>query len=54
VGYLERREYSPSLHLALRIARYFGLPVEIVFSLEPFGPLGADALTPRPADPPPR
>ncbi|QRN81081.1 MAG: helix-turn-helix domain-containing protein, partial [Nocardiopsis sp. BM-2018] len=23
VGYLERGEYSPSLHLALRIAKYF-------------------------------
>lgn len=36
IGYLERGEYSPSLHLALRIASYFDLPVEIVFSLEPF------------------
>jgi DNA-binding XRE family transcriptional regulator len=38
-----------SLHLALRIARYFDLPVEAVFSTEPFGPLGADALITRPA-----
>jgi len=36
IGYLERGEYSPSLHLALRIAAYFALPVEVVFSLEPF------------------
>ena len=36
IGYLERGEYSPSLHLALRIAAYFELPVEVVFSLEPF------------------
>ena len=35
VGYLERGEYSPSLHLALRIAAFFELPVEVVFSLEP-------------------
>ena len=48
VGYIERGEYAPSLHLALRIARYFGLPVEAVFSLEPFGPLGADAFMSRP------
>ena len=34
VGYLERGEYAPSLHLALRIARYFEVPVESVFSLE--------------------
>lgn len=32
----ERGEYSPSLHLALRIARFFELPVEVVFSVEPF------------------
>ncbi len=44
MGYLERGEYAPSLHLALRIARYFDLPIEAIFSLEPFAPLGADAL----------
>lgn len=36
VGYLERGEYNPSLHLALRIADYFGVPVEAVFALDPF------------------
>ena len=36
VGYLERGEYNPSLHLALRIARFFDVPVEVVFSLDPF------------------
>jgi putative transcriptional regulator len=36
IGYLERGEYSPSLHLALRIAAFFELPVEVVFSVEPF------------------
>jgi putative transcriptional regulator len=36
VGYLERGEFNPSLHLALRIADFFGVPVETVFSLEPF------------------
>ena len=41
VGYLERGEYSPSLHLALRIAAYFEVPVEIVFSLTPFPRLGS-------------
>jgi putative transcriptional regulator len=40
VGYLERGEYSPSLHLALRIAAYFSVPMEVVFSLEPFSPIG--------------
>ncbi len=41
IGYLERGEYSPSLHLAFRIAAYFGVPVEVVFSLKPFKRLGA-------------
>ncbi|TQN28783.1 DNA-binding XRE family transcriptional regulator [Haloactinospora alba] len=41
VGYLERGEYSPSLHLALRIAQYFEVPVEVVFSTEPFPRIGS-------------
>ena len=41
VGYLERGEYSPSLYLALRIAEYFDIPVEVVFSTQPFPRLGA-------------
>jgi DNA-binding XRE family transcriptional regulator len=45
VGYLERGEYSPSLHLALRIADYFEVPVEVVFSLNPFPRLGATETT---------
>jgi putative transcriptional regulator len=40
VGYLERGEYSPSLHLALRIAAFFELPLEVVFSLDPFPRIG--------------
>jgi DNA-binding XRE family transcriptional regulator len=39
VGYLERGEYNPSLDLALRLARFFDLPVEALFSLDPFAPL---------------
>jgi putative transcriptional regulator len=41
VGYLERGEFSPSLHLALRIAEYFEVPLEIVFSTRPFPRLGS-------------
>jgi putative transcriptional regulator len=41
VGYLERGEYSPSLHLALRIADYFEVPVEAIFSIAPFRRLGS-------------
>ncbi len=36
IGYLERGEYSPSLHLALSIAAYFEVQVEVVFSLQQF------------------
>ncbi|ASF10997.1 MULTISPECIES: helix-turn-helix transcriptional regulator [Nocardia] len=42
IGYLERGEYSPSLHLALRIAAYFEVAVEIVFSTNPFPRLGTE------------
>ena len=44
VGYLERGEYNPSLHLALRIAQYFEVPVEVVFSTEPFPRIGGAGL----------
>jgi DNA-binding XRE family transcriptional regulator len=40
IGYLERGEFRPSLYLALRIADYFKVPVEVVFSLEPFPRIG--------------
>ncbi|MFD7919120.1 helix-turn-helix transcriptional regulator [Streptomyces sp. NPDC059740] len=39
IGYIERGQYNPSLDLALRIAAFFGLPVEGLFSLQPFRPL---------------
>lgn len=35
IGYLEREEYNPSLDLAFRISEYFGLPVDMVFSVKP-------------------
>jgi putative transcriptional regulator len=41
VGYLERGEYSPSLYLALKLAEYFEVSVEVVFSTKPFPRLGA-------------
>ena len=47
IGYLERGEFSPSLYLALRIAEYFAVPLEVVFSTAPSPRLGAGA---RPAD----
>jgi len=41
IGYLERGDYKPSLELALKIARFFGVAVETVFSLTPFEPIAA-------------
>lgn len=41
VGYLERGEFSPSLHLALRISQYFEVPVEVIFSVDPFPRIGS-------------
>ncbi|GGU10365.1 MULTISPECIES: helix-turn-helix transcriptional regulator [Streptomyces] len=43
IGYIERGQYNPSLDLALKIAEYFGLPVEALFSLKPFRPLTDEA-----------
>jgi DNA-binding XRE family transcriptional regulator len=42
IGFLERGEYGPSLVLALKIAAVFGVPVETLFALEPFQPIGAE------------
>jgi DNA-binding XRE family transcriptional regulator len=43
VGYLERGEFRPSLYLALRLAQYFEVPVEVIFSVDPFPRLGDEA-----------
>ena len=45
IGYLERGEYAPSLALALRLSVFFDVPVEALFSLEPFPSLTARDLT---------
>lgn len=42
VGYLERGEFSPSLQLALRIAEYFDVSMETIFSLAPFPRVGEE------------
>jgi putative transcriptional regulator len=43
IGYLERGDYNPSLELGMKIAGYFDVPVELMFSFNPFGTV-ADAL----------
>jgi DNA-binding XRE family transcriptional regulator len=39
VGYIERLDYNPSLELAFRLSEFFGLPIEAIFSRDPFPPL---------------
>jgi putative transcriptional regulator len=36
IGYLERGDYKPSLELAMKIAAFFGVPIEMLFSFAPF------------------
>ena len=50
IGYLERGDYSPSCELALKIAAFFNVPMEAVFSLRPFRPL-AETLGRASGDP---
>lgn len=42
VGYLERGEYNPSLELAFRISEVFALPIEAIFSRQPFKPMSEE------------
>ena len=41
IGYLERGDYNPSLELAMKIAAFFEVPVELLFSFEPFEPVAS-------------
>jgi len=45
IGFLERGDYIPSLELAFKISRYFRLPMEAVFSTDPFRPLSEQLYT---------
>lgn len=39
IGYLERGDFNASLELALKLAAFFDVPMEVLFSLKPFTPL---------------
>jgi putative transcriptional regulator len=39
IGFLERGDYNPSLSLAFGLSQYFGVPIEAIFSPQPFQPL---------------
>ncbi len=45
IGFLERGDYKPSLELAMGIAEVFGVPVEMMFSFEPFPSLSQTLQT---------
>lgn len=54
IGYMERGDYNPSLELAFRVAEFFGLPIEAVFSRTPFRPMSEELYGERatpPAEP---
>ncbi len=46
IGYLERGDFHPSLDLAFRISEFFGLPIEAIFSRQPFQPMSAILYSP--------
>jgi DNA-binding XRE family transcriptional regulator len=41
IGYLERGDYAPSLELGMKIAAYFDVSVELLFSFKPFESVAA-------------
>ena len=41
IGCLERGDYAPSLELGMKLAGLFGVPVETLFSFEPFESVAA-------------
>jgi len=41
---LERGEYNPSLDLAFKISAFFNLPIDFIFSTEPFKPMSEELL----------
>lgn len=50
IGFLERGDYAPSLELALKLSRFFKLPVEAIFSTEPFRPLSEQVYSSKRKD----
>ncbi len=44
IGYLERGDYNASLELALKLAEFFEVPVEVAFSLKPFASISQSLI----------
>ena len=49
IGFLERGSYSPSIELALKLAKVFDVPVEALFSLQPVPALAAQSKVSNPS-----
>jgi putative transcriptional regulator len=49
IGYLERGDYNASLELAFKLAEFFELPLDMVFSPRPFKPLAQQLVATRAA-----
>ena len=54
IGYIERGDFNASLELALKLAAFFDLPVDMVFSLKPFELLSKQALGAQATGPTPK
>jgi DNA-binding XRE family transcriptional regulator len=44
IGYIERGDYFPSLDLAFKLSELFGVPIEMIFSRQPFEPMSTARL----------
>ncbi len=44
IGYIERRQFNPTIELALRLSRALGVGLDAIFSAEPFELLDDAAL----------
>lgn len=49
IGYIERRQYNLSVDLAFRLAQYFNVSLDALFSADPFELLTSEKLTPSSA-----
>jgi DNA-binding XRE family transcriptional regulator len=50
IGYLERGDYNPSLELAFKLAEFFEMPIDTVFSRTPFPSLAKELRAVRAAE----
>jgi len=50
IGYLERGDYNASLELAFKLAEFFELPIDMVFSPKPFKTLAEELAAKRAAE----